>query len=294
MALISRALLLLLWSAPAWAQQNFITVASTTSTEQSGLFRHLLPLFEKKSGIQVRVVALGTGQALDMGRRGDADVVFVHDPEAEKKFVEEGYGIRRREVMYNDFVIVGPKSDKAQAKGRDAAAALKAIAETKLPFASRSDKSGTHGAELRLWKEAGVDPLEGKGSWYRETGSGMGPTLNTASAMNAYTLADRGTWIAFRNRGELDILVEGDRRLFNQYGVMMVSPRKHMHVKQRLARTFMDWLVSDEGQKAIADYKIDGQQLFFPNARPPKKPAVSGGQRDILVAVYRHDDLGFR
>jgi tungstate transport system substrate-binding protein len=266
MGLILR-LLLLLVCAPALAQQReFITVASTTSTEQSGLFKHLLPGFEKKSGIQVRVVALGTGQALDMGRRGDADVVFVHDPEAEKKFVDEGFGVGHRNVMYNDFVLVGPKSDPARAAGNDIVAALKRVQESKAPFASRGDRSGTHAAELRLWKLAGVDPTQGKGTWYRETGSGMGPTLNTASGMNAYALADRGTWLSFRNRGELTLLVEGDQRLFNQYGVMLVSPRKHQHVKARLGRSFIDWLVSDEGQATIAAYRIAGEQLFFPNA----------------------------
>ena len=249
------------------AQQKFITVASTTSTEQSGLFKHLLPEFEKKTGIQVRVVALGTGQALDLGRRGDADVAFVHDKEAEEKMVAEGAFVDRREVMYNDFVVVGPKPDPAKAKGRDTVAALKKISEAKAPFASRGDKSGTHAAELRLWKEAGIDPQQGKGSWYRETGSGMGPTLNTASGMNAYALTDRGTWLAFKNRGELTILVEGDKRLFNQYGVMLVNPAKHPHVKKAEGMAFIDWVTSAEGQKAIADYKIGGEQLFFPNAR---------------------------
>jgi tungstate transport system substrate-binding protein len=249
------------------AQQKFITVASTTSTEQSGLFKHLLPAFEKKTGVQVRVVALGTGQALDMGRRGDADVAFVHDKAAEEKMVAEGVFVERREVMYNDFVIVGPKSDPAKAKGSDVVAALKQIAQAKAPFASRGDKSGTHSAELRLWKEANVDPQHGKGSWYRETGSGMGPTLNTASGMNAYALTDRGTWLSFKNRGELSILVEGDRRLFNQYGVMLVNPEKHPHVKKSEGMAFINWVTSSEGQKTIADYKIDGEQLFFPNAK---------------------------
>jgi tungstate transport system substrate-binding protein len=248
--------------------QRFITVASTTSTEQSGLFKHLLPIFEKKTGIQVRVVALGTGQALDMGKRGDADVAFVHDKAAEEKLVAGGFYVDRREVMYNDFVIVGPKSDPAHAKGRNVVAALKQIAEAKAPFASRGDKSGTHASELRLWrKEAGIDPQQGKGSWYRETGSGMGPTLNTASGMNAYALTDRGTWLSFRNRGELTILVEGDQRLYNQYGVMLVNPAKHPHVKQIEGMAFIDWITSAEGQKTIAEYKIDGEQLFFPNAR---------------------------
>jgi tungstate transport system substrate-binding protein len=265
---LSRLILaaLLCLSFTAQAQQKFITVASTTSTEQSGLFKHLLPAFEKKTGIQVRVVALGTGQALDLGKRGDADVAFVHDKEAEEKAVAEGSFVDRREVMYNDFVVVGPKSDPAKAKGRDVVAAVKKIAQAKAPFASRGDKSGTHSAELRLWKEAGIDPQQGKGSWYRETGSGMGPTLNTASGMNAYALADRGTWLSFKNRGDLAILVEGDKRLFNQYGVMLVNPAKHPHVKKDLGQAFIDWLVSREGQKAIADYKINGEQLFFPDA----------------------------
>jgi tungstate transport system substrate-binding protein len=251
----------------AEAQQKFITVASTTSTEQSGLFKHLLPIFEKKTGIDVRVVALGTGQALDMGKRGDADVAFVHDKAAEEKLVAEGFFVDRREVMYNDFIIVGPKSDPAGARGKDVVAGLKKIADKKAPFASRGDKSGTHAAELRLWKEAGVDPAQGKGSWYRETGSGMGPTLNTASGMNAYALTDRGTWLSFKNRGELTISVEGDKRLFNQYGVMLVNPSKHAHVKKAEGMAFIDWVTSAEGQKAIADYKIGGEQLFFPNAK---------------------------
>jgi tungstate transport system substrate-binding protein len=262
--LILAALLCL--SFTAQAQQKFITVASTTSTEQSGLFKHLLPAFEKKTGIQVRVVALGTGQAIDLGKRGDADVAFVHDKEAEEKALAEGSFVDRREVMYNDFVVVGPKSDPAKAKGRDVVAGLKKIAQAKAPFASRGDKSGTHSAELRLWKEAGIDPQQGRGSWYRETGSGMGPTLNTASGMNAYALADRGTWLSFKNRGDLAILVEGDERLFNQYGVMLVNPKKHPNVKKAEGMAFINWLTSPEGQKAIADYKINGEQLFFPNA----------------------------
>jgi tungstate transport system substrate-binding protein len=230
------------------------------------LFKHLLPAFEKKTGIQVRVVALGTGQAIDLGKRGDADVAFVHDKEAEEKALAEGSFVDRREVMYNDFIVVGPKSDPAKAKGRDAVAALKKIAQAKAPFASRGDKSGTHSAELRLWKEAGIDPQQGRGSWYRETGSGMGPTLNTASGMNAYALADRGTWLSFKNRGDLTILVEGDKRLFNQYGVMLVNPEKHPHVKKAEGMAFINWVTSPEGQKTIADYKINGEQLFFPDA----------------------------
>ncbi len=257
----------LLMTTNAVAQDKFITVASTTSTEQSGLFKHLLPVFEKKFGIQVRVVALGTGQALDMARRGDADVVFVHDPAAEEKFVAEGFGVKRFEVMYNDFVLVGPKGDRAKISGgKDILAAYKKIAEAKAPFTSRGDKSGTHAAELRLWKESGVDPQSGKGTWYRETGSGMGPALNTASAMNAYAFTDRGTWLSFKNRGELVIVVEGDRRLFNQYGVMLVNPAKYAHVKKDFGQAFVDWLISAEGQKTIAGYKIGNEQLFYPNA----------------------------
>jgi tungstate transport system substrate-binding protein len=255
-------------SLSAHAQQRFITVASTTSTEQSGLFKHLLPIFESKTGIQVRVVALGTGQALDMGRRGDADVVFVHAKPLEEKFIAEGHGVQRFEVMYNDFILVGPKSDPARvAGGKDTVDALQKIRNTQSPFASRGDKSGTHFAEVELWKAAGVDIGKDKGPWYRETGSGMGPTLNTASGMNAYALADRGTWLSFKNRGELAISVQGDRRLFNQYGVMLVNPAKHSHVKKEMGQAFIDWLVSDEGQDAIAAYKIGGEQLFFPNAK---------------------------
>jgi len=250
------------------AQQKFITVSSTTSTEQSGLFKHLLPLFEKKTGIQVRVVALGTGQALDMGKRGDADVAFVHDKTAEEKLVTEGWFIQRRDVMYNDFVLVGPKSDPAKVMAsKDILAAFQRIKASQAPFVSRGDKSGTHTAELRFWKEAGVDIVTEKGAWYRETGSGMGPALNTASAMNAYVLADRGTWLSFKNRGDLAISVAGDTRLFNQYGVMLVNPSRHAHVKQAEAMAFIDWLTAPEGQAAIADYKIAGEQLFFPNAK---------------------------
>ncbi len=256
------------------AQERFITVASTTSTEQSGLFGHLLPIFKKDTGIDVRVVALGTGQALDTGRRGDADVVFVHDKVAEEKFVAEGFGVERIEVMYNDFVLVGPKPDPAKANGRDISVGLKRVADSKAAFVSRGDKSGTHAAELRYWKAAGVDLDATKGAWYRETGSGMGPALNTASAMNAYILTDRGTWLSFKNRGELSIQVEGDAKLFNQYGVMLVNPAKHAHVKKDLGQRFIDWVVSAAGQKAIADYKIGGEQLFFPNAKPAMKKAA--------------------
>ena len=251
----------------AAAQQPFIVVASTTSTEQSGLFRYLLPEFERDTGIQVRVVAVGTGQALDIGRRGDADVVFVHDRAAELRWLDEGNGVKRYPVMYNDFVLIGPDADPARIKGgKEITSALKTIADAKAPFVSRADKSGTHAAELRLWKDAGVDIQAVKGPWYRETGSGMGPALNTASALGAYILADRGTWLNFHNRGPLRILVEGDTRLFNQYGVMLVNPEKHANVKKALGQKFVDWLVSKRGQEAIASYRIGGEQLFFPNA----------------------------
>jgi len=268
MGMILRVLLVSLISTSAQAQSRFITVASTTSTEQSGLFKHLLPMFEQKTGIQVRVVALGTGQSLDMGKRGDADVVFVHAKALEEKFVAEGYGVRRFEVMYNDFVLVGPRSDPAKVGGsKDIVAALQKIKAAQAPFASRGDKSGTHFAELQLWKMAGIDIAGDKGPWYRDTGSGMGPTLNTASGMNAYALTDRGTWLSFKNRGELVIAVEGDQRLFNQYGVILVNPAKHPHVKKEMGQAFVDWIVSPEGQAAIAGYKIGGEQLFFPNAK---------------------------
>jgi tungstate transport system substrate-binding protein len=261
------ALLCALAAYGANAQDRFITVASTTSTEQSGLFGYILPIFEKKTGIQVRVVALGTGQALDLARRGDADVAFVHAKAAEEKFLAEGHGVKRLPVMYNDFVLIGPKTDPAKvAGGKDILEALKKIQSTQAPFVSRGDKSGTHMAELDLWKAAGIDLDRSKGPWYRDTGQGMGPALNTASSMNAYLLADRGTWLAFKNRGDLAILVEGDKRLYNQYGVMLVNPDKHPTVKKDLGQMFVDWLVSPEGQKAIADYKIGGEQLFFPNA----------------------------
>jgi len=255
---------------PAVAQEKFIAVASTTSTEQSGLFGHILPAFQKKTGIQVRVVALGTGQALDLARRGDADVVFVHARSAEEKFLTEGHGVKRFPVMYNDFVLIGPESDPAKvAGGRDILEALKKLKSANAPFVSRGDKSGTHMAELDLWKLAGIDIAKDKGPWYKDTGQGMGPALNTASAMNGYILSDRGTWISFKNRGELAIAVEGDKRLFNQYGVMLVNPEKHPNVKKGLGQAFVDWVVSAEGQKAIAEYKIGGEQLFFPNAGAP-------------------------
>ncbi len=260
-------LLSLAW--PAAAQEKFIVVASTTSTEQSGLFGHLLPAYKAATGTEVRVVALGTGQALDMGRRGDADVVFVHDQVAEEKFVAEGYGLKRQPVMYNDFVLVGPAADPAKVKGRDIVAALQKL--TTAPgatFVSRGDKSGTHAAELRYWKQAGTDFAGGaaKPAGYRECGCGMGPALNMAASTGAYVLADRGTWLSFKNRADLAVLVEGDTRLFNQYGVMLVNPAKHPHVKQALGQQFIDWVVSPAGQTAIAAYKIGGEQLFFPNA----------------------------
>ena len=258
---------LLLASAPLALAQKFITVASTTSTEQSGMFKHLLPIFQKQTGIEVRVVALGTGQALDMARRGDADVVFVHAKAAEEKFIAEGYGVTRQPVMYNDFVLVGPKSDPAMvAGGKDIVAALRKVKSGASPFVSRGDRSGTHMAELALWKTAGIDIANEKGPWYRDTGQGMGPALNAASSMNGYILTDRATWIAFKNRGDLAILVEGDKRLFNQYGVILVNPEKHKHVKKDLSQAFIDWIISADGQKAIADYRIGGEQLFFPNA----------------------------
>ena len=251
----------------AAAENPYIVVASTTSTEQSGLFSHLLPAFTKDAGIDVRVVAVGTGQALDIGRRGDADVVFVHDKAAEMKWLAEGNGVARYPVMYNDFVLIGPKDDPAHvAGGEDIASALQKIAAAKSPFVSRADKSGTYSAELRLWKAAGVDIAGLKGPWYRETGSGMGPALNTAAGMNAYILSDRGTWLNFHNRRDLGIVVQGDKRLFNQYGVMLVNPQKHPNVKKDLGQRFIDWLVSPRGQAAIASYKIGGEQLFFPNA----------------------------
>lgn len=253
--------------APSFAQDKSIVVASTTSTQDSGLFGRILPLFKAKTGIDVRVIAQGTGQALDTARRGDADVVFVHAKPQEEKFVADGYGVRRHDVMYNDFVLIGPKSDPAGVAGKkDVVAALTAIKAKQAPFVSRGDRSGTHQAELKLWRAAGIDIAKEKGPWYREIGQGMGAALNTASAMNAYVLADRGTWISFKNRGDLAIAVEGDRRLFNQYGIILVNPEKFPHVKKEEGQAFIDWIISPEGQKAIADYKIGGQQLFFPNA----------------------------
>lgn len=264
---VSSALVLGMMHTHALAQKS-IVVSSTTSTEQSGLFKHLLPAFEGKTGIQVKVVAVGTGQALDIGRRGDADVVFVHDKAAEEKFISEGFGVERLEVMYNDFILLGPKSDPAKiGKSKDIESALKKIAQAKTSFVSRGDKSGTHAAELRFWKNAGIDVTTAKDTWYKETGSGMGPALNTASAMNAYILADRGTWISFKNRGELEILVEGDPKLFNQYGVILVNPAKHPQVKKAEGQAFIDWIISADGQATIASYKLNGEQLFFPNAK---------------------------
>jgi tungstate transport system substrate-binding protein len=251
----------------ALAQDRSITVASTTSTEQSGLFGYLLPRFSEASGIQVKVVAVGTGQALDIGRRGDADVVFVHDKPAEEKFLGEGFATRRNDVMYNDFIVVGPRADPAHIAGdKDVADALRKIAAAKAPFISRGDRSGTHEAELRLWKIAGIDVAAAKGDWYREIGQGMGPALNMASSTNAYLLSDRGTWLSFKNKGDLAILTEGDKRLFNQYGVMLVNPAKHPTVKAKDGQAFIDWLISPKGQETIAGYKVGGEQLFFPNA----------------------------
>jgi tungstate transport system substrate-binding protein len=251
---------------PARAQDRSIVVASTTSTQDSGLFGYLLPLFKAKTDIDVKVIAQGTGQALDTARRGDADVVFVHAKSQEEKFLAEGFGVKRFDVMYNDFVLIGPNSDPAGVKGSDIETALKAIQAKGAPFVSRGDKSGTHSAELALWKQAGIDIAAAKGPWYREIGQGMGAALNTAGAMNGYVLSDRATWISFRNRGDLEIAVEGDRRLFNQYGVMLVNPEKYPSVKKEFGQALIDWLISAEGQAAIAGYKIDGQQLFFPNA----------------------------
>ncbi len=248
----------------AWAQNaSSIVMASTTSTEQSGLFAHLLPAFKQATGIEAKVVALGTGQALDMGRRGDADVLFVHDQAAEEKFVADGFGVKRFPVMYNDFVLVGPASDPAKTRGKDIVSALQKVASAQAPFISRGDKSGTHAAELRYWKQAGLDA---KGAGYKECGCGMGPALNMGASIGAYVLTDRGTWLSFKNRQDLQILVEGDRQLFNQYSVMVVNPAKHPHVKADLAQKFVDWVVSPAGQANIASYKVGGETLFFPNA----------------------------
>jgi tungstate transport system substrate-binding protein len=268
LAVLSLLLLGLAPLAPR-ANDNFIIVQSTTSTQNSGLFEHILPLFTKKTGIEVRVVAVGTGQALKNAENGDGDVVLVHSQPDEEKFVADGWGVKRYPVMYNDFIIVGPAADPAKIAGlKQAPEALKKIAEAKAPFASRADDSGTHKAELKLWGEAGVDPKASSGSWYLETGSGMGATLNTAVGKQAYALTDRGTWLAFANKDDFKVLVEGDDKLFNQYGVILVNPAKHPNVKAKQGQAFIDWLVSPEGQAAIASYKIDGQRLFFPNARP--------------------------
>ena len=260
---------LVLVAAQARAQDQSVVVASTTSTQDSGLFGYLLPIVKQKTGVEVKVLAQGTGQALDTARRGDADVVFVHAKSAEETFLAEGFGVKRYPVMYNDFVVVGPKDDPAGIKGRDVVTALQTIKTKAAPFISRGDRSGTHIAELKLWKDAGIDITKDHGPWYKEIGQGMGAALNMASASNAYVLSDRGTWLAFQNRGDLAILVEGDKRLFNQYGVMLVNPAKHPAVKKEAGQRFIDWLISPEGQKAIAGYKINGQQLFYPNANDP-------------------------
>ena len=253
-----------LFAGHVWAQSTpSLVMASTTSTEQSGLFAHLLPAFKQATGIEAKVVALGTGQALDMGRRGDADVLFVHDQAAEEKFVADGFGVKRFPVMYNDFVLVGPASDPAKTRGKDIVSALQKVAAAQAPFISRGDKSGTHAAELRYWKQAGLDA---KGAGYKECGCGMGPALNMGASIGAYVLTDRGTWLSFKNRQDLQILVEGDRQLFNQYSVMVVNPAKHPHVKADLAQKFVDWVVSPAGQANIASYKVGGETLFFPNA----------------------------
>lgn len=254
----------------AAAADRFITVASTTSTQDSGLFDYLLPLFSAATGIEVRVVAQGTGQALDTGRRGDADVLFVHARPAEEKFVAEGYSEQRKPVMYNDFVLIGPKSDPAGvARSKDIAAALTTIAKLQAPFVSRGDRSGTHMAELNLWKVAGIDLDKARADWYREIGQGMGAALNTAMAMNAYVLSDRGTWLAFKNRGDLEIVVSGDKRLFNQYGIMLVNPKRFPHVKAADGQAFIDWVTGPAGQAAIAGFKVNDEPLFFPNANDP-------------------------
>jgi tungstate transport system substrate-binding protein len=257
-------------TSPVVAQEKSIVVASTTSTQDSGLFSYLLPIFKQKTGIDVKVVAQGTGQALDTARRGDADVVFVHAKAAEEKFLSDGFGVKRFPVMYNDFVLIGPKGDPAGIKGsKDIVASLKAIKDKAAPFISRGDRSGTHTAEIALWNVAGIDIEHDKGDWYKSIGQSMGAALNAASASDAYVLADRGTWLAFKNRGELVIAVEGDKRLFNQYGVMLINPDKHPAVKKQLGQQFIDWLVSPEGQNVIAGYKINGEQLFYPNAGSP-------------------------
>jgi tungstate transport system substrate-binding protein len=267
MTVAAAAAAAVIFMVPAYAQDKSIVVASTTSTQDSGLFEYLLPLFTKKTGITVKVVAQGTGQALDTGRRGDADVVFVHAKSAEEKFLAEGEGVKRFPVMYNDFVLIGPKSDPAGIKGmKDVGAALKKIMAKDAPFISRGDRSGTHIAEINLWKTSGIEIEKEKGAWYKSIGQGMGAALNTAGAGNGYVLSDRGTWIHFKNKGDLQILVEGDKRMFNQYGVMLVNRAKHPNVKKDLGQQFIDYLISTEGQKDIANYKINGEQLFYPNA----------------------------
>jgi tungstate transport system substrate-binding protein len=264
------AALVLSWTnTPVLAQDQTIVIASTTSTQDSGLFGYLLPIVKQKTGVEVKVLAQGTGQALDTARRGDADVVFVHAKSAEEKFLAEGFGVKRYPVMYNDFVVIGPKDDPAGIKGKDVTAALRAIKMKGAPFVSRGDRSGTHIAELKLWKGAGIDIAKDHGPWYKEIGQGMGAALNMASASNSYVLSDRGTWLAFKNRGDLAVLVEGDKRLFNQYGVMLVNPAKHPAVKKEAGQRFIDWLISPEGQGAIAGFKINSQQLFYPNANDP-------------------------
>lgn len=265
---LAAALLLMAFAMSVNAAECFITVASTTSTENSGLFRFILPQFQQATGIEVRVVAVGTGQAIKNAERGDADVLFVHHRPSEEAFVAQGFGVARRDVMYNDYVLLGPQPDPAGINGmKDAVAALARIAATQTPFISRGDDSGTHKLELSLWQAAGIDVRQASGSWYREAGSGMGATLNTTSGLDGYTISDRGTWISFKNKGKLATLVEGDPRLFNQYGVILVNPAKHAHVKAKEGQAFIDWLTSDQGQKAIADFRIEGQQMFFPNAK---------------------------
>lgn len=269
--MVAAALATAILTTPVCAQDKSIVVSSTTSTQDSGLFGYILPLFKEKTGIDVKVIAQGTGQALDTGRRGDSDVVFVHAKSAEEKFLAEGEGVKRHPVMYNDFVLIGPKSDPAGIKGmKDVAKALTTIKDKQADFISRGDRSGTHIAELALWnKDAGIDIEKEKGPWYKSIGQGMGAALNTAGASNGYVLSDRGTWLSFKNKGDLQILVEGDKRLFNQYGVTLVNPAKHPNVKKELGQAFIDWLISPEGQKAIANYKINGEQLFYPNASDP-------------------------
>jgi tungstate transport system substrate-binding protein len=265
---VAVAVLLTVVTKPTVAAERFITVASTTSTENSGLFGFILPQFQQTTGVEVRVVAVGTGQAMKNAERGDADVLFVHHQPSEEQFVAQGFGVKRHDVMYNDYVLLGPHTDPAGIKGtKDTVEALTQIAAKVVPFVSRGDDSGTHKLELSLWEAAGIDIKKASGSWYRETGSGMGATLNTASGLDGYTISDRGTWISFKNKGRLAILVEGDPRLFNQYGVILVNPAKHVHVKANEGQAFIDWLISDQGQKAIANFRVEGQQLFFPNAK---------------------------